>query len=454
MRPLAAYCDVLDTDPGLLELLTDLGVIMQMDRLLYSRKAAAEALSISIRSLDYLLSEKKFRTRRIGRKVLIPRAELVKFAQSSTSKRRIRYNLGPMGKDRGIFERPKGSGIFWINYYVNGKQHREKVGAKGNAIKLYRKRKEDDRAGRKLPELRNTKTVTLSELIDDTLEFVAHHKDLRNYQSRGEIVRGALGSRPASEITPKELLAWLNKHTKTAATFNRYKALIGLCFRVAEDNGKIDSNPARKFRPRKEDNARIRFLSRDEDDDEYGRLCGEIASKFPEHLAEFVVSVHTGMRLTEQYTTEWNQVHSKRKTIELNKTKNGQKRTVNLNADALAAIESLRRPEQRPTDPVFPRDTDKNFDNPSWLEPCLEAAGVTGYTWHCNRHTFGSWLAMAGASTKEIQEAGGWKTIQMAARYSHLSPSHKQSVVERIASKEQHAPLHAPASKKATFTVA
>jgi hypothetical protein len=38
-----------------------------------------------------------------------------------------------MGKDRGIFERPKGSGIFWINYYVNGKQHREKVGAKGNA---------------------------------------------------------------------------------------------------------------------------------------------------------------------------------------------------------------------------------------------------------------------------------------------------------------------------------
>jgi hypothetical protein len=53
-----------------------------VERLLYSRKAAAHALSISIRSLDYLLSERKFRTRRIGRKVLIPRAELVKFAQS------------------------------------------------------------------------------------------------------------------------------------------------------------------------------------------------------------------------------------------------------------------------------------------------------------------------------------------------------------------------------------
>jgi hypothetical protein len=39
---------------------------------------------------------------------------------------------------------------------------------------------------------------------------------------------------------------------------------------------------------------------------------------------------------------------------------------------------------------------------------------------------------MAGATIKEIQEAAGHKTITMAARYSHLSPAHKLSVVERI----------------------
>ena len=46
---------------------------------------------------------------------------------------------------------------------------------------------------------------------------------------------------------------------------------------------------------------------------------------------------------------------------------------------------------------------------------------------------FCSWLAMAGASIKEIQEAAGHKTITMSARYAHLSPEHRLSVVERIA---------------------
>jgi site-specific recombinase XerD len=58
---------------------------------------------------------------------------------------------------------------------------------------------------------------------------------------------------------------------------------------------------------------------------------------------------------------------------------------------------------------------------------------VEEYTWHNNRHTFCSWLAMAGASIKEIQEAAGHKSIQMAARYAHLSPQHTANVVNRLA---------------------
>jgi hypothetical protein len=51
-------------------------------RLLYSRKEAARQLSISIRSLDDLIATKKLATRRLGKRVLVPHGELVRFARA------------------------------------------------------------------------------------------------------------------------------------------------------------------------------------------------------------------------------------------------------------------------------------------------------------------------------------------------------------------------------------
>src|ERR1700733_14232983 len=92
---------------------------------------------------------------------------------------RRKRNMAKKKNPRGLFERPPGSGCWWINYYVDGKQHREKVGTITNAKKLYTKRKEDYRAGRKLPTLRNTAIVTVSSLIDLMLAHVKtqHRKD-------------------------------------------------------------------------------------------------------------------------------------------------------------------------------------------------------------------------------------------------------------------------------------
>jgi excisionase family DNA binding protein len=51
------------------------------DRLLYDRKSAAKMLSISLRSLAYLLSRGEIRFRRVGSRTLIPRSELLRFAR-------------------------------------------------------------------------------------------------------------------------------------------------------------------------------------------------------------------------------------------------------------------------------------------------------------------------------------------------------------------------------------
>ena len=51
------------------------------ERLLVSREEAAQLLSISQRALDYLVASKRLPTRRIGGRVLIPMADLRRYAR-------------------------------------------------------------------------------------------------------------------------------------------------------------------------------------------------------------------------------------------------------------------------------------------------------------------------------------------------------------------------------------
>jgi excisionase family DNA binding protein len=52
-------------------------------RMLYSRKEAARQLSLSLRAVDNLIARKALNTRRIGKRVLIPHAELVRFSRQN-----------------------------------------------------------------------------------------------------------------------------------------------------------------------------------------------------------------------------------------------------------------------------------------------------------------------------------------------------------------------------------
>ena len=52
------------------------------EKLLLSRRDAAQLLSISQRALDYLVATRRLPTRRIGKRVLIPVADLRRYARS------------------------------------------------------------------------------------------------------------------------------------------------------------------------------------------------------------------------------------------------------------------------------------------------------------------------------------------------------------------------------------
>jgi len=232
-----------------------------------------------------------------------------------------------------------------------------------------------------------------------------------------------------------EIIAWLGEQAEerkwTPASRNRWQATFSLVFRVGIDNEKIVRNPAARIRRKTEGNGRVRFLS----DAEELRLRAVILRRFPKFLPHFLLSIHTGMRMTEQYGQRWNQVDFERKQIHLNRTKNGEPRTIPLNAVALSALTEMQGEKERPaSEPVFPsaRTGHSLQGSRGWFSSALEEAKITGYSWHCNRHTFASRLVMAGVDLRAVAELLGHRTLQMVMRYSHLAGEHQAAAVERL----------------------
>ena len=65
----------------------------------------------------------------------------------------------------------------------------------------------------------------------------------------------------------------------------------------------------------------------------------------------------------------------------------------------------------------------------------LKRAGITNFTFHGLRHSCASFLAMSGASQRDIAEILGHKDLRMTCRYSHLSQNHLSERLEQAANK-------------------
>src|SRR5438552_3122259 len=93
------------------------------------------------------------------------------------ARRQTKKGRTQVKSDRGVYEHPKGSGIWWVHYYdAESRRHREKVGRKSDARQFYMKRKAEALAGKKLPERLRQKPVLFNELGDDAIEYAKAHK--------------------------------------------------------------------------------------------------------------------------------------------------------------------------------------------------------------------------------------------------------------------------------------
>lgn len=305
------------------------------------------------------------------------------------------------------------------------------MGRKSVAIQLYRKRKTEVLAGKKLPERVGVRKASFEELAKDALEYSKAHKlSYADDKVRMAKLKEWLGQRPAESISSQEIERWLSCKAEALkpATLNRYRALLSLTYRLGMQNGKVQLNPARLVRQRREDNGRIRFLSPDEEQ----ALRRVIQGNHPHHESELDLALNAGLRRSEQYSLTWDCGDFERRQLTVLRSKNGARRHIPLNDTTVAALRTAQT--HRNGNPhVFLSSSGVRLFSPRfWFDGAVKHAKLDDFTWHCLRHTFASRLVMAGVDLRTVQELMGHKTIQMTVRYAHLAPQHQFAAVQRL----------------------
>lgn len=162
---------------------------------------------------------------------------------------------------------------------------------------------------------------------------------------------------------------------------------------------------------------RIRWIT----PEEAQRLIGNL----PPHLAPIVrLALATGLRKANVYGLRWDQIDMQRKVawIHPDEAKAGKAIGVPLNQ---TAIEAIRSQLGKHREFVFSyRGKPLTGHGNAGFDQACKLSGIENFRFHDLRHTWASWLIQSGVGLAELQELGGWESVEMVRRYAHLAPDH------------------------------
>lgn len=349
-------------------------------------------------------------------------------------------------KDRGLFERPKNSGIWWIRYHDhNSQERREKVGSKSDARALYQERKTEVRRIKKglakAPEDKPNKSLLFKEFVRSCYPELQQFETWKNMKRMAEMWTKGFGSRTlvqVARIANQEAIKRrevLRKRGKSPASCNRETAFLKALLSRAVKNGLLDKNPLEHLDLLPEDNNRSRILRGDEEP-----LLQSVMTAEQFEVVE--MAVQTGIRRGKLLSLAWKHIDFENGGwITVEKAKAGSSRQVPMTDRVRAILE--RRYTCKNSLWVFPNKSGTNHVNPNnWYNrvwrPALEKAGIEGLTFHDLRRTFASRMAMGGQGGRTLSGILGHKSSKTTDRYAHLDPEAFRAAIQVLNEPEQN----------------
>lgn len=348
------------------------------------------------------------------------------------------------GKDRGIVEKPAGSGQWWCRLFSNGREIWTRCDTKSQAKALYGKFKAQQREERLFPKEKKREPVSFKDIAkayEDAIDADRRRKGDDRAQVQYWIDR--FGKRDVETITTSEIegaLADLRQPLEQRSgrlnkgerrSYETMRAYHGVLHAILErgrkrlKEAKVQwMNPASDLEMKKTDNTLVRYLTPDQ---EQGLLAA-----LPERYHPIVLTaMNTGMRRGELLRLTWADIDWFAGMIKIRETKTGDPRHAPMNSFVQRTLLELKdAATPKSSDPVFPfypRYLSRAFKR------AVSRAHLAPFRFHDLRHCFASRLAQLGANDRTLMEAGGWKSPAMLKRYVHLSPSSVWQAVEQLA---------------------
>ena len=274
---------------------------------------------------------------------------------------------------------------------------------------------------------------TFGDMMD---KFMAEHAPTvsentqRSYTTSLKFLLPHFGDSNLISISPKMISRYkvLRKGDGVKpATVNRELAMLSKAFSLAAKEWEwLKDNPVSRVSKEKENNARDRWLSKDEEK--------RLLDNSPEWIKQIIIfSLNTGLRLGELTGLEWSRVDISNKTILIDNSKNGEQRTIPLNKYALDVVKQRLRVKSLKYDYVFINRYSWKI-NPNSLRDAfrkiLRKVEITDFRLHDLRHSFATRLTQADVDLYKISKLLGHKDIKMTQRYAHHCPDSLREGVE------------------------
>jgi len=330
----------------------------------------------------------------------------------------------------GLYKRDE---VWWMDFTYKGKRFRRSL------------KTEDRRLAKKIEakvktlliegkwfENRIAEGRTFKELMG---RYMKEHSEVKKRSwDRDRISLAHLlpffGNCSLTSITP-DLISQYKAHRYSEntkpATLNRELSLMKHAFNLAwKEWGWVTENPVSKVKMERENNARDRVLSYEEED----KLL-KVSPLWLRDITQFALL--TGAREGEILNLQWPQVDLFRRVATIRQDKTGSVKSIPLTSTAFELLKNKSKIRQIHCGLIFPSENGTRFTASNLgraFRKALMKAEIKDFRFHDLRHTFASRLAQRGVDLYLIQKLLGHREPRMVQRYAHHSVESLRAGIE------------------------